>query len=101
MTVYVDCAKIEFRNEQWCHMLADTLVELHCFAHSIGVNKGLFHKNASYPHYDITIEMQKTAIFHGAILADRQTIIRCAKKLKNEMLDNLIEVKNSPQLELF
>lgn len=85
MAVYVDFARIEFKGYRWCHMLADTLQELHEFAELINVDKRLFHRNASYPHYDITVEMRVIAIENGAIPADRKKTIECAKKLKREL----------------
>ena len=66
-------------------MLADSLQELHDFAELIEVDKRLFHRNASYPHYDVTLQMRLTAIENGALTADRKTIIECAKKLKLEL----------------
>lgn len=85
MAIYVDFVCIEFRGHRWCHMLADTLQELHEFAELIDVDKRLFHRNASYPHYDVTVQMRETAIEHGALPADRRKIIECAKKLKIEL----------------
>lgn len=85
MAIYVDFVRIEFKGHQWCHMLADTLQELHEFAALIDVDKRLFHRNASYPHYDVTVQMRETAIEYGAIPADRKKIIECAKRLKIEL----------------
>lgn len=90
MAVYVDFARIEFKGYRWCHMLADTLQELHEFAELINVDKRLFHRNASYPHYDITVEMRVIAIEYGAIPADRKKIIECAKKLKVELNSQMV-----------
>lgn len=88
MAIYVDFVCIEFRGHKWCHMLADTLQELHEFAALIDVDKRLFHRNASYPHYDVTVQMRETAIEYGAQPADRRKIIECAKKLKIELNSN-------------
>ena len=85
MAIYVDFVCIEFRGYKWCHMLADNLQELHNFAELIEVDKRLFHKNASYPHYDITTQMRDVAIKNGAIVATRKQIIDAAKKLKVEL----------------
>ena len=80
MAVYVDRAKVPFKGKEWCHMMADTLEELHDFAKTVG-----FHRSASYPHYDITLEMRILVIAYGAIDADRKTIIMCGKKLKMQL----------------
>ena len=85
MAVYVDFVCIAFKGYQWCHMLADSLPELHDFAALIEVDARLFHRDASYPHYDITVQMREIAIAQGAIPADRKKIIECAKKLKLEL----------------
>lgn len=85
MAIYVDFMCIEHRGYKWCHMLADTLQELHDFAVLIEVDKRLFHRNASYPHYDVTVAMRLTALENGAIAADRKKSIECAKKLKLEL----------------
>lgn len=85
MAVYVDNTCTLWRGKQWCHMLADSLAELHQFAVLLGLSRGLFHKNASYPHYDVTVNVRDRAICYGALLSDRATIIGCAKRLKSEL----------------
>lgn len=85
MAIYVDFMCIEFKGYKWCHMLADSLQELHDFAEMIDVDPRLFHRNASYPHYDVTLKMREDALANGAIAADRRKIIECAKKLKAEL----------------
>ena len=95
MAIYVDFVQIEFKGYKWCHMLADTLQELHDFATLIEVDKRLFHRNASYPHYDVTVQMRETAIEHGAIAADRKKIIECAKKLKVELNAQMMQSYNA------
>lgn len=85
MAIYVDFMQIEFKGYKWCHMLADSLQELHEFAAYIEIDKRLFHRNASYPHYDVTVQMREIALKHGAIPANRKKIIECAKKLKVEL----------------
>ena len=85
MAIYVDFVQIKFKGYKWCHMLADNLQELHDFAALIEVDARLFHRDASYPHYDVTVQMRETALEYGAIPADRKKIIECAKKLKVEL----------------
>ncbi len=85
MAIYVDFVCIEFRGYQWCHMLADSLQELHDFAAFIEVDQRLFHRTASYPHYDVTLQMREIALENGAIAATRKQIIDSAKKLKIEL----------------
>lgn len=65
--------------------------KLHDFAALIEVDKRLFHRNASYPHYDVTVQMRETAIEYGAIPAGRKKIIECAKKLKVELHKQIVQ----------
>lgn len=66
-------------------MLADSLDELHLFAQQLGVPRRWFHRNASYPHYDITRELRDYALSRGALSGSRKSIILCAKRLKVEL----------------
>jgi Protein of unknown function (DUF4031) len=49
-----------------CHMLADTLEELHTMADSLGVRRW-FQAEGSFPHYDICRSKRQLAIALGAI----------------------------------
>lgn len=86
MTVYVDNVRIPHRGKLWCHMVADSLDELHAFARQLNIPPQGFHAEASYPHYDITLELREEAILLGALAGNRKQIIRCAKQLKVEYL---------------
>lgn len=72
MAVYVDSANISYRNMIMCHMIADTIDELHDMADKIGSKRSWFQKNASFPHYDIPLFRKKEALKHGAILLNRR-----------------------------
>lgn len=100
--IYIDNALISFNNQLWCHMMADNLEELHSFARYLGVSKNWFHKDARYPHYDITIQTKQNALCLGALSVDRKKIIECGRKLKQE-LDSLQtqSFEKTIQLELF
>lgn len=84
MAVYVDNEQIEWRGKHWCHLVADTLDELHAFAKRLGLKRAWFQAKASYPHYDVTTTLRDRAMRIGALDGDRRTIIRCAKALKME-----------------
>ncbi|UTH75681.1 DUF4031 domain-containing protein [Chromobacterium sp. IIBBL 290-4] len=99
MTVYVDNVRIKWRGRQWCHLVADSLDELHRFAVSIGLKKAWFQCNASYPHYDITIERREIALQLGALEGKRSDIIKCGKILKAEQ--SFIMFEKERQLTLF
>ena len=45
MAVYVDNLRIPWRGKEWCHLLADSLDELHSFAEKLGLNERVLHRN--------------------------------------------------------
>lgn len=98
MTIYVDNVKVKWAGCEWCHLVADTLDELHNFASQIGLRRQWFQSSASYPHYDIKLEVRKRAIQLGAVPGTRRQIIECAKKLKLEY--QLLKTETAPQLKL-
>lgn len=81
MAVYVDDELIPWRGKLWCHLVADTLPELHAFARRLGLREAWFQSKSVYPHYDVTVSVRDRALSMG----DRQTIISCAKLLKFEL----------------
>jgi len=72
MSVYVDFIQTTRPNKNWkyakgCHLLADTLDELHAFAKRLGLKREWFQEgNARYPHYDLTLGKRKLAVRLGA-----------------------------------
>ena len=68
MTVYVDTARHPFRGYIMCHMIADTLDELHTMADKIGMERRWFQAppKASHPHYDIPETKRARALSFGA-----------------------------------
>lgn len=105
MAVYVDDVRIAWRQNLWCHLVADSLDELHSFARELGLKRTWFQASASYPHYDVTLKVRDRALELGAELGTRAVIIGCAKVLKNEMSTNVVVSENilseSLQLKLF
>lgn len=85
MAVYVDNEQIQWRGKKWCHLVADSLDELHGFADLLGLRRGWFQDRASYPHYDVTVSVRERALQLGAMHGDRRTIIGCAKALKAQL----------------
>lgn len=85
MAVYVDDELIPWRGKLWCHLVADSLAELHDFARSLGLREAWFQSKSVYPHYDVTVSVRDRALTMGASMGDRQTIISCAKLLKHEL----------------
>ena len=68
MSVYVDTARHPFRGYIMCHMIADSLDELHAMADKIGMERRWFQAppKASHPHYDIPESKRAKALVLGA-----------------------------------
>ena len=48
MTVFIDNANIPYKRMIMCHMVADTLEELHIMADAIGVKRKWFQSHTKY-----------------------------------------------------
>lgn len=86
VAVYIDAEGIRWRNRLWCHLVADSLKELHDFARRIGLKRQWFQDRGFYPHYDVTIAIREKALRLGAVDADRPTIVDRSKLLRHELL---------------
>ena len=64
--VYVDNAFVQRHGRLWCHLLADSLEELHEFAASVGLSVYAFHRAARIPHYDVTHRQRLLMLKMGA-----------------------------------
>ena len=76
MTVYVDI---------YGHMVADSLVELHEFAESVGVNRCWFHsrRHRGHPHYDLPKKVTvSNVIAAGAIITHTREIPGLSRRMK-------------------
>ena len=93
MAIYVDDEQIQWRGRKWCHLVGDSLVELHQFARRLGLRHDWFQDRASYPHYDVTVSVRQRALELGALHGDRRTIVDRAKAMKAELL--AIQFKDS------
>jgi hypothetical protein len=85
MAVYVDNERIEWRGRLWCHLVADSLDELHAFAARIGLRRSWFQDRASFPHYDVTTEVRERALRSGAVASSKTQMLSAARMLKAEM----------------
>ncbi|MFA5067638.1 MAG: DUF4031 domain-containing protein [Candidatus Izemoplasmatales bacterium] len=67
----------------WCHLVANSIKDLHSFAKSIGVNKRYFHNNPknNKPHYDIRGKKIQKAIEFGAKQVNSKDIVTFLKKI--------------------
>ena len=86
MAVYVDSEEIQWRGRAWCHLVAESLDELHAFAAQLGLQRRWFQERSFYPHYDVTVAVRTRALRIGAMDADRETIIACCKLMRSELL---------------
>lgn len=86
MAVYVDSEGIRWRGREWCHLVADSLDELHSFADRLGLKRSWFQSKTLYPHYDVTKTVRNRALALGAQGADRETIVSCARRMRFEMI---------------
>lgn len=87
MSVYVDHEAIPYRGMLMCHMLADTLDELHAMAEKIGLQRRWFQDKQSAPHYDICQAKRKLAVAGGALQIGRRELAELMKRLRQERFD--------------
>lgn len=98
MTVYVDNEQIRWRGKRWCHLVAESIDELHQFAGILGLQRAWFQDKASYPHYDVTASVRERALELGAVHGDRRTIFSCAKVLRAQMQSTAVAESESVSL---
>jgi hypothetical protein len=84
MTVYVDKVEIEWNGKLWCHMVADSLEELHSFSRQLGLKRSWFQGDASSPHYDITLLLRDKAISLGAVEVSKNQLVLYAQVLRQQ-----------------
>ena len=76
MSVYVDEMLVCVLNKNWrykqsCHLVADTVEELHYFAGRMRLKPAWFQDKPELPHYDLTIGKRMLAVKLGAIEVNR------------------------------
>jgi hypothetical protein len=88
LSVYVDYAFAAGEWGRWSgggHMQADTLGELHAFAHRLGLRREWFQSKPGRPendHYDLTRARRELAIELGAISEDRRAGTRRRRAIR-------------------
>lgn len=82
MTVYVDQAIYKKPNGRvlYCHMIADTLVELHEFAAKINLSSSWFH-SGRFKHYDLNPTSRAAAIEAGAVEITSKEMVTLLKNV--------------------
>lgn len=81
MSVYVDKAAYPHGNMIMCHMIADTLTELHSMADALGLKREYFQPR-SFPHYDLAKSKRAAAVAFGAIEVTRAELVGHMKRLR-------------------
>lgn len=82
MAVYVDKSVNSYGRMIMCHMLADTVDELHAMADIIGIRREWFQHHSSTPHYDICKSKRSKAVAAGAIEIDRRQVVALIRRLR-------------------
>ncbi len=84
MSVYVDKAKYRHGRMIMCHMIADSIDELHLMADRIGVARRHFQcpPKARNPHYDICKASRVKAIELGAVEVTSRKIVEVGRRLR-------------------
>lgn len=82
MSVYVDSLvgwgwKMRGQYVKSCHMIADSLDELHAMAAAIGMKRAWFQgpPKSRMPHYDLTASRRAAAVAMGAIECSRREFV--------------------------
>jgi len=76
MTVYVDPSVYPLGRMLMCHMLADTVEELHRMADTIGVDRRHFQGD----HYDICKAKKQLAVKNGAVEVTQREMVRVRQR---------------------
>ena len=85
MAVYVDKLLPCLKNLRWpynqsCHLVADSLTELHAFAKRSALKRAWFQNHPRLPHYDLTASKRQRAIRLGALQIGRTRIVVMMKQ---------------------
>lgn len=84
MTVYLDKSRNRFGRMIMCHMIADTLDELHEMAAALGMKRVWFQSppKASFPHYDVCLRNRAEALRLGAVELDRSEFVGVMQRIR-------------------
>ena len=81
MPVYVDDARNRLGRMIMCHMIGDTLDELHAMADAIGMRREWFQPK-SFPHYDVSLSRRAVAVARGAVELSQRELVKVIRRLR-------------------
>lgn len=89
MGVYVDNSRHRYRHMVMCHMVADSLEELHEMAHKIGCRPEWFqakpHAERPHPHFDLPVFRKERAIALGAQPISQKESVRVLRAWREKL----------------
>ena len=91
MGVYVDDMRSVIRNKNWpypkaCHLMADSVKELHIFARKLSLKRRWFQSN-TIPHYDLTESKRKQSLRFGAIPISDKRLVEMIQEYRQKGVD--------------
>lgn len=82
MAVYVDKARNRYQGMVMCHMVADSLCELHAMADRLSLKRAWFQPRST-PHYDICLSKRRLALEYGAVEIDRRQLVALIRQWRS------------------
>jgi len=82
--VYLDKSRNRFGRMTMCHMIADSLDELHAMADAIGMKREWFQAppKASFPHYDVCLSRRAKALELGAVELEMRPFVEVMRRVR-------------------
>jgi hypothetical protein len=93
MSVYVDQASNPLGRMKMCHMMADTLEELHAMADKLGMKREWFQNDSDHPHYDLSQSKRQLAIQFGAVEVDSRQLVELVRKWRKSRMNTVQETE--------